>query len=388
MPSRRGALEQGPLRVKRFLSLLIWGVFILIVGAFAYNFSWFDDPHREGPPRLIAHRGVHQTFNHEGVENDTCTASRIDTPTHNYLENTIPSMQAAFTAGAEIVEIDVHLTPDNKFAVFHDWTLDCRTDGHGVTEETPMPTLQTLDVGYGYTADGGATYPLRGKGAGMMPTLEQVFAANPNRKFLINFKSNRADEGQALVDFFAAHPEWRSQLWGVYGGAAPTDATLKAIPDLTGYTRDSLLACAKDYMLLGWTGIVPDTCRNTTVAVPANYAWVIWGWPHKFTRRMEAAGSNVILIGPMENGDIGSTGIDSVTDIKRIPEGFGGYVWTNRIELLGPALTQGQRPAAAPPPQPPPQIEPEPEDETAELASAPAEGEEPEGHYPGDPDGC
>ncbi len=376
--------------MKRFLAILFWGVILSVVGAFAYNFSWLDDPHREGPAQLIAHRGVHQTFDLEGVANDTCTATRIHAPTHNYIENTIPSMQAAFDAGAAIVELDVHLTPDGEFAVFHDWTLDCRTDGQGVTEDTPMPTLRTLDVGYGYTADNGATYPLRGKGMGMMPTLGEVFAANPDREFLVNFKSNRADEGQALVDLIAAHPEWRGQLWGVYGGEAPTNTTLNAVPDLTGYTRDSLMTCAKDYMLLGWTGIVPDACRNTTVAVPANYAWMVWGWPHKFTRRMEAANTNVILLGAMENGDIGSSGIDSVTDLKQVPEGFGGYVWTNRIELLGPALAAGQQPEPAPPPAPPEPVEVE--EPAAELASASAEDAEtedqPEGHYIGDPDGC
>lgn len=373
--------------MKRFLTLFLWGVVLLVVGAFAFNFSWFDDPHREGPARLIAHRGVHQTFSAEGLTNDTCTATRINAPTHNYIENTIPSMRAAFEAGAEVVELDVHLTPDGKFAVFHDWTLDCRTNGSGVTEETDIATLKSLDVGYGYTADNGATYPLRGKGLAMMPTLEEVFAANTDGKFLINFKSNRADEGQALVKLISAHPEWRSQLWGVYGGAAPTDATLQAIPDLTGYTRQSLMACAKDYMLLGWTGQVPDSCRNTTVAVPSNYAWMVWGWPHKFTRRMEAANSNVILIGPITNGDIGSVGIDSVTDLKNVPEGFGGYVWTNRIELIGPAFGAGERPAPAPPPAPPePVVEEEP---TADVASADSETDgEPEGHYHGDADGC
>lgn len=376
--------------MKRFFILLFWGVILTVVGAFAYNFSWFDDPHREGAARLIAHRGVHQTFNHEGVENDTCTATRIYAPTHNYLENTIPSMQAAFEAGAEIVEIDVHLTPDGEFAVFHDWTLDCRTNGQGVTEETPIATLKSLDVGYGYTADNGATYPLRGKGEAMMPTLGEVFAANSGKRFLVNFKSNRTDEGAALIDFIAGHPEWRAQLWGVYGGPAPTSATLDAVPDLTGYTRDSLMACAKDYMLVGWTGIVPDACKNTTVVVPSNYAWIVWGWPHKFTRRMEAAGSNVILLGPFDNGDIGSTGIDSVTDLKKVPEGFGGYIWTNRIELIGPALAAGQRPAPAPPPAPPVPVEvQEPADQLSSAATEESGSDEPlGGHYIGDADGC
>jgi glycerophosphoryl diester phosphodiesterase len=58
---------------------------------------------------------------------------------------------------------------------------------------------------------------------------------------------------------------------------------------------------------------------------------------------MEAAGSTVILLGPVEGGDIGTTGIDSVEQIKSIPKNFAGYVWTNRVELIGPELeSQGR----------------------------------------------
>ncbi len=79
----------------------------------------------------------------------------------DYLENTIRSMRAGFEAGADIVEIDVHHTTDNEFAVFHDWTLDCRTNGHGVTRGHTMAELKRFDIGYGYTSDSGKTFPFR-----------------------------------------------------------------------------------------------------------------------------------------------------------------------------------------------------------------------------------
>jgi glycerophosphoryl diester phosphodiesterase len=65
---------------------------------------------------------------------------------------------------------NVHPTTDGQFAVFHDWTLDCRTDGHGITREHSIADLKKLDIGYGYTTDGGRRYPFRGSGVGMMPT--------------------------------------------------------------------------------------------------------------------------------------------------------------------------------------------------------------------------
>ena len=172
--------------------------------------------------QLIAHRGVHQTFHRENLEGDTCTAERIYPPEHDYLENTLRSMEAAFAAGADIVELDVHPTTDGHFAVIHDWTVDCRTEGTGETRSHDLAYLKTLDVGYGYTADGGETYPFRGKGVGLMPSFDEVMAAFPDKKFLVNYKSNEEREGDMLAAMVAEHPEWRAAIWGAYGGDPPT----------------------------------------------------------------------------------------------------------------------------------------------------------------------
>jgi len=102
---------------------------------------------------------------------------RVREPITPEIENTIDSMRAAFELGADAVELDVHPTTDVQFAVFHDWTLDCRTEGHGETRAHDMAYLKTLDVGYGYSADGGRTFPLRGKGIGLMPSFADVMQA-------------------------------------------------------------------------------------------------------------------------------------------------------------------------------------------------------------------
>src|ERR1051325_1820655 len=155
--------------------------------------------HHDGQAVLLAHRGIAQRFDERDLKNDTCTAARMLPPTHEYLENTIDSMRAGFAAGADIVELDIHPTTDGEFAVFHDWTLDCRTDGHGVTREHSMAYLKKLDIGYGYTADGGKTFPFRGKGIGLMPTLAEVLEAFPQKRLLINVKSRDASEGEKLA---------------------------------------------------------------------------------------------------------------------------------------------------------------------------------------------
>ena len=68
-----------------------------------------DWPPSPGDLTLIAHGGVHHDFPMEGVEWDTCTAERIYPPTHEFIENTVPSIRAAFETGASVVEIDVHV---------------------------------------------------------------------------------------------------------------------------------------------------------------------------------------------------------------------------------------------------------------------------------------
>src|SRR5262245_28364686 len=95
-----------------------------------------------GGVRLLAHRGVAQQFSREGVDNDTCTATRIEPPVHDYLENTPRSMQAAALMGADMVEIDIAPTADGRIAVFHDWTVDCRTEGKGETRSKTLAELQ------------------------------------------------------------------------------------------------------------------------------------------------------------------------------------------------------------------------------------------------------
>ena len=172
--------------------------------------------HREGKPVLLAHRGIAQRFDERDLKNDTCTAARMLPPAHQYLENTIRSMRAGFAAGADIVEIDVHPTTDGEFAVFHDWTLDCRTDGQGVTREHAMADLKLLDIGHGYTADSGKTFPFRGKGIGQMPTLSEVLAAFPDQRLLINVKSRDRSEGEKLAAVLNELPaERRRRSWSM-----------------------------------------------------------------------------------------------------------------------------------------------------------------------------
>ncbi|WP_400164012.1 glycerophosphodiester phosphodiesterase family protein [Brevibacillus sp. TJ4] len=312
---------------------------ILLVAAFVYlnNTSLLSTPPENGP-LLLAHRGVAQTFSMEGITNETCTAEQMFPPEHPYLENTIPSMEAAFQAGADIVELDVHLTKDDQFAVFHDWTLDCRTDGSGVTREHTMDELKQLDIGYGYTADGGQTFPFRGKGVGMMPTLDEVLDQFPEQSLLIHVKSNDPLEGEKLAERFASLPENRLSRIAVYGGDEPIAALKQAIPQMRVMSMETMKSCLIPYIAVGWTGHVPDACANTQLHIPEKIAPWLWGYPSVFLNRMEDAGTRVVLVA---GGGKFSEGFDQVEDLQRLPDAYTGVIWTNRIDRIGPLFQQG-----------------------------------------------
>ena len=77
---------------------------------------------------------------------------------------------------------------------------------------------------------------------------------------------------------------------------------------------------------------MPDACRGGLVPVPAKLAFLLWGWPERFYNRMRAAGSDIVLLGPFEAGDTGTSGIDDREAWDMVPDGFPGLVWTNVIE--------------------------------------------------------
>ena len=321
-------------RVRRVASLLLAVAALVWLG----NSSFLVTPDAASPV-LLAHRGLGQDFNREGLTAETCTAARMLPSGHEYLENTIASMRAAFDYGAHIVEFDIHPTTDGHFAVFHDWTLECRTNGTGVTREQSLGYLKTLDLGHGYTADGGRTFPFRGKAVGQMPSLDEVLDEFPDRSFLIHIKSNDRAEADLLSARLRHLPPNRLRQLTIYGGSRPIEAIRTQLPDVRTMSGGTLQHCLLRYAAMGWFGYTPAACSHTMLYAPANIAVWLWGWPHRFVKRMAAADTMVFLQEDYRGSGF-TTGLNEVADLERVPVNYEGGIWTDRIDLIGPAIRQ------------------------------------------------
>jgi glycerophosphoryl diester phosphodiesterase len=326
--------------MKYWLSVAAWGFALLLLVLTFVNASWIASP-PPGSLRLVAHRGVSQLFDHRGVGNDSCTATRIEQPVHDYLENTPRSLQAASQLGADMVEVDVVPTADGRIAIFHDWTLDCRTEGKGETRSRSLADLQALDPGYGYTADGGKTFPLRGRRKDRIPSLEEALAVLPATSVLFNFKSKDPREADLLAAALkAANRDVAVRRDAFTGDPALVERIKTHFPDAWAFSKEGIKACTKAYVAYGWTGIVPAACRDGTLAVALDKQWLYWGWPNRLMQRMAGVNGRVIVMGPMD-GNYGS-GLTLPEQLGDIPDSFRGHVFVDDIWTVGPALRPGR----------------------------------------------
>lgn len=98
-------------------------------------------------------------------------------------ENTLEAFRLAVEAGADAVELDVHLTSDGKLPVIHDATLDRTTDRTGAVAQLTMDEVSEADAGAGFAGPEG-DYPYRGQGL-RVPTLTELLDWLPDSLGLV-----------------------------------------------------------------------------------------------------------------------------------------------------------------------------------------------------------
>ena len=292
-----------------------------------------------GKPKLLAHRGLSQTFDVSTVQWDTNTAEIIYPPEHDFLENTVRSMDEAFRLGASVVELDIHRTKDDRLAVFHDYLADYRTDRNGPISDFTMGELKLLDIGYGYTADGGMTYPFRGLGVGQMPELDEILSRYVENDLLIHIKDGDEHTARLFSERLSQMDAERLGHIQCYGDEEAMRYIREHVPGLRVMSAESLKGSIIQYIAIGWTGIVPESLKGTQIHLPIEYAHLLWGWPARFMQRMDEVGTRVVLVKGVGGY---SQGFDTMSDLEEVPNGFSGYVWTNRIDRLADASREAR----------------------------------------------
>ncbi|QKG70978.1 glycerophosphodiester phosphodiesterase family protein [Erythrobacter mangrovi] len=302
------------------------------------NASWLA-PQPKGAVKLVAHRGLAQLSDSEAAGFDSCTVTRIEEPIHDYLENSTRSIARAAKLGATLVEVDVMPTSDGQVALFQDATLDCRTDGTGATRGKTLAELKALDAGHGYTADGGKTYPFRGKGVGAIPSLEEALAVTGRARLLYRFTSDDPREAELLAAALKASGRNVGPRGDAFvGPSAPIERIRELLPDAWAYTVEEGEACTRAYVALGWSGYVPESCRGGTIFVPLDSQWAMWGWPNRMIARMEAHGTHIVVV--RSSGENGPAGLDLPEQLGEIPNTFNGYAMVDDGFAVIPALIQ------------------------------------------------
>lgn len=112
------------MRKMKYVAFVLIGLILLYSGVvYAVNKTVVNQPNQK--PVVIAHRGA------SGVAP----------------ENTLAAFSKAIDFGADVIELDVHLSQDGEVIVIHDHTVDRTTGGTGHIEHLTLAEIKKLDAG-------------------------------------------------------------------------------------------------------------------------------------------------------------------------------------------------------------------------------------------------
>lgn len=106
-------------------------------------------------------------------------------------ENTLPALEAALDAGADVAEIDVGLTSDGHLVLLHDHTLDRTTTGTGPVTAKTLAEIRELDAGSWFGAEFAGT---------SVPTLDEVLDWSRGRLGILLEMKNCPERDPRFID--------------------------------------------------------------------------------------------------------------------------------------------------------------------------------------------
>jgi glycerophosphoryl diester phosphodiesterase len=113
--------------------------------------------------------------------------------------DTLFAFEKAVEIGADVLEMDAHITKDGHIVLMHDEEVDRTTDGTGLIENLTLDELKQLDAAYDWSNDDGKTFPYRGQGI-QVPTLDELFERFPQMRYVIEIKLTQNPIDKPLCD--------------------------------------------------------------------------------------------------------------------------------------------------------------------------------------------
>jgi glycerophosphoryl diester phosphodiesterase len=141
-------------------------------------------------------------------------------------ENTLAAFDLGLAAGADGIELDVHLSADGVAVVHHDETLERTTSGSGPLAAHTAAELARLDAGCRFELHG--DFRFRNQGIGI-PSLADVLTRYRDTRVIIEMKVDSAEMGEAVArDIRAADAVERVCVAGY--GRRSAEAARAALP--------------------------------------------------------------------------------------------------------------------------------------------------------------
>ena len=113
--------------------------------------------------------------------------------------DTMYAFEKAVEIGADVLEMDAHITKDSQIVLMHDEKVDRTTDGAGLIENLSLSELKKLDAAYQWSNDDSKTFPYRGQGI-QVPTLVELFQRFPQMRYVIEIKLTENPIDKPLCD--------------------------------------------------------------------------------------------------------------------------------------------------------------------------------------------
>lgn len=195
------------MRLNRTLVLVVKLVAVLGV---LYGLSLWLFPSNQ---RSIYHRQEVTVIAHQG--------GNLERP-----DSTFIAFDHAISVGADILEMDLHLTRDGEVVVMHDARVDRTTDGQGRIRDLTLAEIKQLNAAYWWPyhplddvakerVPGEMDFPFR-SAQPTIPTFREMLERYPGHRFIIDLKDNSDDLRDATMALIEEYNRWHSILIGSF----------------------------------------------------------------------------------------------------------------------------------------------------------------------------